>query len=91
MNYYNVPKQHVIQLAIEESVRLNACLIIPYMIEKQTVLDYIKELGYENEVEVYTWNECPHNRNHVFLRADNILQESFSNYSNQDCFFVENS
>lgn len=77
MNKFIVPEQDIDRLAIEEAVRNDAWLVLPFEIDIKVIISKAKDMGLEDRLKSCFWEDVIELSldNVVFAYADYILQE----------------
>ena len=77
MNKFIVPEQDIDRLAIEETVRNDAVLVIPECVNSNILIKKANEMGFGDVFKCAYWSdlESIEESNVVFTYADYILQD----------------
>lgn len=75
MQKFIVPESIIETMAIEETIKRNAWLVIPEQMDINIIKNLATDLGFEEELNVCYWSSMYSNLPHVFLYGDIILSE----------------
>lgn len=79
MNKFIVPEQDIDRLAIEEAVRNDAWLVLPYEVDITVIMCKAKDMGFEDVIKCCHWDDMEdlYAENIVLAYSDIIFQEMF--------------
>lgn len=77
MNKFIVPEQDIDRLAIEEAVRNDAWLVLPYKVDITVIMCKAKDMGFEDVIKCCHWDDMEdlYSENIVVAYSDGIIQE----------------